>query len=149
MFDLDLLLERELQGLRSRGLFREMRRIESIQGPSVVVDGKEMILLSSNNYLGLANHPEVIEAQVLAAKEFGAGSCASRLISGNMFLHERLEKAVADFKGTESAIVFPTGYMANIGAISALAGKEDLIVCDKLNHASIIDGVRLSGAAMR
>lgn len=149
MVDLDLLLQRELQELKARGLFREMRRIESIQGPTVVIGGKEMILLSSNNYLGLANHPEVIEAQVRASKEFGAGSCASRLISGNMSLHEKLEKIIAGFKGTESAIVFPTGYMANVGTISALAGKDDLVICDKLNHASIIDGVRLSGAAMR
>ena len=113
------------------------------------IDNKEVILLSSNNYLGLATHPEVINAQIEALKEFGAGSCASRLISGNMSLHGILERKIADFKHTESAIVFPTGYMANVGTISAIVGKGDLIVCDKLNHASIIDGCRLSDAKLR
>ncbi len=120
-----------------------------MQGPTVIIDDREVILLSSNNYLGLAGHPEVIEAQYRAAKEFGAGSCASRLISGNISLYERLEEKIADFKKTEAAIVFSTGYMTNVGTITALAGKKDLIVCDKLSHASIIDGARLSGAAFR
>lgn len=149
MTNFDLLLQQELQDLKSRGLFREMKRIDSMQGPTVIIDNKEVILLSSNNYLGLASHPEVIKAQIQATEEFGAGSCASRLISGNMTLHERLERKIADFKDTESAIVFPTGYMANVGTVSALVGEGDLVVCDKLNHASIIDGVRLSGAMLR
>lgn len=149
MKDLDSVLGQELDGLKRRGLFRDMRRIDSMQGPTVVIDGKELILLSSNNYLGLASHPEVIKAQIRAAEEFGAGSCASRLISGNMHLHEKLENKIATFKGAESAIIFPTGYMANVGTISALAGEGDLVVCDKLNHASIIDGARLSGAVLR
>lgn len=147
--DLDLLLQQELAELKKRGLFREMNRIDSMQGPVVSIDRKKVILLSSNNYLGLAGHPEVIKAQIRASEEFGAGSGASRLISGNMLLHEKLERKIADFKGTESAIVFPTGYMANVGAISAMAGEGDVIVCDKLNHASIIDGARLSGALLR
>jgi len=146
---LDLLLQEEVSRLKTQGLFREMRRIDSMQGPTVVIDGREVILLSSNNYLGLASHPEVIDAQVRAAKAFGAGAAASRLISGNMNLHAELERMIADFKGTEAAIVFPTGYMANIGTISALVGEGDLVVCDKLNHASIIDGIRLSGAMLR
>ncbi len=149
MKDLDSVLGQELDGLKRRGLFRDMRRIDSMQGPTVVIDGKELILLSSNTYLGLASHPEVIKAQIRAAEEFGAGSCASRLISGNMHLHEKLENKIATFKGAESAIIFPTGYMANVGTISALAGEGDLVVCDKLNHASIIDGARLSGAVLR
>jgi 8-amino-7-oxononanoate synthase len=149
MANLDLVLGQELEILKTRGLFREMRRIDSIQGPTVIIDNKEIILLSSNNYLGLASHPEVIRAQVRATEEFGAGSCASRLISGNMDLHEKLEKKIADFKGREAAIIFPTGYMANVGTISALIGEKDIVACDKLNHASIIDGVRLSGGTLR
>ncbi|MFH1782991.1 MAG: 8-amino-7-oxononanoate synthase [Candidatus Omnitrophota bacterium] len=149
MKNFDSMLQEELDELKTLGLYRELRTIDSMQGPIVKIDGKEVILLSSNNYLGLASHPEVINAQVKAAKEFGAGSCASRLISGNMTLHERLEEEIASFKGEESAIIFSTGYMANVGTISALAGEKDLVVCDKLDHASIIDGVRLSGAVMR
>jgi len=149
MISLDLLLQQEIEKLKAQGLFREMRRVDTGQGPVVSIDGKDVILLSSNNYLGLATHPEVINAQVQALKEFGSGSCASRLISGNMKLHETLEKKIAAFKHTESAVVFPTGYMANMGVISAILGENDLIVCDKLNHASIIDGARLSGARLR
>ena len=149
MVDLDLTLQRQLEDLKRQKLFREMKRIDSMQGPAVSIDGRQVILFSSNNYLGLASHPEVIKAQVQAAEEFGAGSCASRLISGNMLLHEKLEERIAGFKSTESAIVFSTGYMANVGTISAIADKGDLVICDKLNHASIIDGVRLSGATLR
>ena len=149
MLNLDLVLGQELEELKKRGLFREMKQINGMQGPTVTIDNKEVILLSSNNYLGLASHPEVIKAQVQALEEFGAGSCASRLISGNITLYKKLEKKIADFKGTESAIVFPSGYMANIGTISSLVGEKDLVVCDRLSHASIIDGVRLSGATLR
>lgn len=147
--DFDLGLQKELEDLKEQGLFREMKEISGMQGPVVAIDDREVILLSSNNYLGLASHPEVIKAQIEAAKEFGAGASASRLISGNMALHERLEKKIADFKGTEAAIIFTTGYMANIGTISALVGEKDIVICDKLNHASIIDGARLSGATLR
>lgn len=143
------MLQKELGELKSKGLFREMKEISGMQGPLVTIDDREVILLSSNNYLGLASHPEVIKAQIEAAEEFGAGASASRLISGNMILHERLEKKIADFKGAEAAIIFTTGYMANIGTISALMGEKDLVICDKLNHASIIDGVRLSGARLK
>ncbi|MBU1932391.1 MAG: 8-amino-7-oxononanoate synthase [Candidatus Omnitrophica bacterium] len=149
MKGLDFLLRQELGGLRRHGLFREMKRIDSAQGPVVNIDGREVILLSSNNYLGLATHPEVIKAQIDALREFGTGSCASRLISGNMNLHEELERRIAAFKHEESAIVFSTGYMANLGTISSLVGEGDLVICDKLNHASIIDGVRLSRARLR
>jgi len=149
MFNLDSVLDKELTELKRHGLFRSMKRIDATNGPTVVIDNKEVILLSSNNYLGLANHPEVKEAQIQAVKEFGASSGASRLISGNMSLHEELEEKIAKFKGTECAIVFSTGYMANLGVISALVGEKGLIVCDKLNHASIIDGARLSSAILR
>ncbi|NQV04273.1 MAG: 8-amino-7-oxononanoate synthase [Candidatus Omnitrophica bacterium] len=149
MFNFDYLLRQELEELKALGLYRETKRINTIQGPEVIIDGKKVILLSSNNYLGLASHPEVIKAQAWALEEFGAGACASRLVSGNMSLHEELEERIAAFKGTEEAIVFPTGYMANVGTISAASGEKDLIVCDKLNHASIIDGARLSGATLR
>lgn len=149
MFNFDHLLWQELEELKALGLYRETKRIDTIQGPEVIIDGKKVILLSSNNYLGLSSHPEVIKAQRQALEEFGAGACASRLVSGNMSLHEELEERIATFKGTEGAILFPTGYMANVGTISAVSGEKDLIVCDKLNHASIIDGARLSGATLR
>ena len=149
MIDLDFLLQQELEELKRQGLFRGMKRIDSMQGPTVTIRNREVILLSSNNYLGLAGHPEIIKAQAKAAEEFGASSCASRLISGNMILYEMLEKKIACFKGTQDAIVFPTGYMANLGTISALVGEKDLVVSDKLNHASIIDGARLSKATLR
>ena len=149
MFDFNNLLQQELDDLKAQGLFRDMARIDSAQGPTVTINNKEVILLSSNNYLGLASHPEIIKAQIQAVREFGAGSCASRLVSGNIKLYETLEKDIAVFKGTESAIVFPTGYMTNVGTISALVGDKDIVICDKLDHASIIDGARLSGAALR
>ena len=149
MFNFDHLLRQELEELKALGLYRETKRIDTIQGPEVIIDGKKVILLSSNNYLGLTSHPEVIKAQAQALEEFGAGACASRLVSGNMSLHEELEERIATFKGTEGAILFSTGYMANVGTISAVSGEKDLIVCDKLNHASIIDGARLSGATLR
>lgn len=149
MVDFDLILQQELQGLRDKGLFRDMKRIDSMQGPVVRIKDKDVVLFSSNNYLGLASHPEVINAQIKAVEEFGAGSCASRLISGNTILYEKLERETADFKECEASIVFPTGYMANVGTISALAQEKDLILSDKLNHASIIDGARLNKATLR
>ena len=149
MLDLDNILQQELEELKKQGLFREMKHIDSVQGPTVIIDDREFVLLSSNNYLGLASHPEVIEAQIHGAREFGAGSSASRLISGNMSLYEKLERKIAEFKGTEASIVFATGYMANVGTINALAEEGDVLICDKLDHASIIDGARLSRAILR
>ncbi len=142
-------LNAEIESLKKKGLFREMVCVDGMQGPVVSAEGRELLLFSSNNYLGLASHPEVIQAQTDAVKKYGTGACASRLISGNMHLHEKLEKRIAEFKNTESAIVFPTGYMANLGVISALMSGDDLVLCDKLNHASIIDGIKLSGAKLR
>lgn len=143
------MFEKELEELNQKSLLRTLRRINSAQGPRVKIDGREIILLSSNNYLGLANHPRVKEAAIRGIEKYGFGSGASRLISGNMTLHEELEERIADFKGTEAAILFNSGYTANIGIIPALVGKGDFIYSDELNHVSIIDGSRLSRAEIR
>ncbi|MDY6934862.1 MAG: 8-amino-7-oxononanoate synthase [Spirochaetota bacterium] len=143
---LDQLLRKEIEKLKGAELYRILKRIESPMNPTVVIEGRELILFSSNNYLGLATHPKLKEASLHALNRYGTGSGASRLISGNMDIHEELERRIAQFKNCEAAIVFPTGYMANIGLITSLAGKGDLILSDELNHASIIDGCRLSGA---
>lgn len=146
---IDQFLRQELERLKTLGLYRDMKRIVGPIDTTVSIDGKEVILLSSNNYLGLASHPKLKEAAASALREYGTGACASRLISGNMEIHEELEKKTAKFKGCQSAIVFSTGYMANIGVITSLAGKGDLILSDELNHASIVDGSKLSGAKIR
>ena len=112
----------------------------------MLLDGRPVLLLCSNNYLGLADHPQVREAAAEAAMRWGAGAGASRLISGNMSLHRRLEERLAEFKGYEAALLFGSGYLANIGAIAALAGRGEVVFSDELNHASIIDGCRLSRA---
>jgi glycine C-acetyltransferase/8-amino-7-oxononanoate synthase len=135
-----------LAELRERGLHRRLRLIEGPQGPRVMLDGREVLLLCSNNYLGLADHPRVREAAAAAALEWGAGSGASRLISGNMEPHRRLEARLAAFSGSESALLFGSGYLANTGTIAALAGPGEVIFSDELNHASIVDGCRLSKA---
>jgi 8-amino-7-oxononanoate synthase len=138
----------ELQKLRKEGLFRELRTVESAQGRFVTIGGKAYLCFCSNNYLGLANDPRVKEAVRKAVEEYGWGTGASRLISGTMKLHRQLEERIAQFKGTESSMVFATGYMANVGTIAALVGAGDAVIIDRLNHASIIDGCRLSGARM-
>jgi 8-amino-7-oxononanoate synthase len=138
----------ELQKLRKSGLYRELRRIDSPQGPRVTLRGKEVILLASNNYLGLANHPQIIESAQQAMLQFGVGAGASRLISGNMSLHDRLEEAIAWLKGTETALLFNTGYMANTGILTALVGPGDAVYCDRFCHASILDGVLLARARL-
>jgi glycine C-acetyltransferase/8-amino-7-oxononanoate synthase len=139
-------LEAMLGELAGRGMLRSLREIESAQGPRVKIGGQEYLLFCSNNYLGLADHPALIEASCKATREFGVGSGASRLISGSMSLHHQLEEQLAAFKGTEAALVFNTGYAANNGIIQGLMNSEDTIFSDSLNHASIIDGCRLSGA---
>lgn len=139
-------LRKELEALREQGMLRTLKTVAGPQGPRVVVDGREVLLLCSNNYLGLAGHPALIEASCEATRHFGVGSGASRLVSGTMELHEQLEARIADFKGTEGALVFNSGYAANTGILQGLAGPGDLIFSDVLNHASIIDGCRLSGA---
>jgi 8-amino-7-oxononanoate synthase len=135
-----------LDGLRDAGLYRELREVSGRQGPSVLLDGREVLLLCSNNYLGLANHRAVRQAAAVAAMRWGAGAGASRLISGSMTLHRRLEDRLAKFKGTESALLFGSGYLANTGTVAALAREGGVVFSDELNHASIIDGCRLSRA---
>jgi len=135
-----------LADLRRAGLHRRLRVIDGPQGPRVMLDGAEVLLLCSNNYLGLADHPRVRQAAAEAAERFGAGAGASRLISGTMSLHRKLERRLAEFEGTEAALLFGSGYLANTGTIAALAGPGDVVFSDELNHASIIDGCRLSRA---
>jgi 8-amino-7-oxononanoate synthase len=135
-----------LSELRERGLYRRLRLIEGPQGPTVTLDGRQVLLLCSNNYLGLADHAAVREAAAEAALRWGAGSGASRLISGNMEPHLQLEQRLAAFKGYERALLFGSGYLANSGVIAALAGRGEVVFSDELNHASIVDGCRLSRA---
>lgn len=138
----------ELNLLKEQGLYRHLKRIEGSQGARVIMDGKEVLLLCSNNYLGLADHPAVKEAAIIAVERYGAGSGASRLVSGTMELHEALEDRIARFKGKERALVFNSGYAANTGVIPALAHKGDVLFSDRLNHASIVDGCLLSRARL-
>jgi len=139
-------IQDELKEIRNAGLYRRLRRVENGQGPTLLLDGREVINFSSNNYLGIANHSALASAAKEAIDRYGCGSGASRLISGNMTLHEELENQLAEFKGTEAALVFNSGFQANTGILSTLAGEGDAILSDELNHASIIDGCRLSRA---
>jgi 8-amino-7-oxononanoate synthase len=139
-------IEERLDDIRARGLYRRLRCVSGPQGPRVLLDGKPVLLLCSNNYLGLADHPRVREAAAEAAMRYGAGSGASRLISGNMTIHRRLEEQLIDFKGAEACLLFGSGFLANAGVVSALAREGDVVFSDALNHASIIDGCRLSRA---
>jgi 7-keto-8-aminopelargonate synthetase-like enzyme len=138
-----------LQKLQDQHLLRRLRTIASSTGPTVRLDGHTVILLSSNNYLGLATHPAVVEAAVEATRQYGAGSGASRLVCGTLTPHEELETALARFNDTEATLTFAAGYLANISAVPALIGKDGLILADRLCHASLIDGCRLSGATFR
>nr|HMS63607.1 8-amino-7-oxononanoate synthase [Solirubrobacteraceae bacterium] len=139
-------IHQRLDELRDLGLYRRLRVISGPQGPRVVLDGKPVLLLCSNNYLGLADHPRVREAAADAAMRWGVGAGASRLVSGTMRIHRRLEDRLTEFKGAEAALLFGSGYLANVGVVSALAGKGEVVFSDELNHASIIDGCRLSQA---
>jgi glycine C-acetyltransferase/8-amino-7-oxononanoate synthase len=139
-------IESALGEIRDQGLYRRMRMISGPQGPRVLLDGRPVLLLCSNNYLGLADHPRVREAAAEAAMRYGAGAGASRLVSGNMRIHRRLEERLADFKGYESALLFGSGFLANTGVIQALAKPGEVVFSDALNHASIVDGCRLAGA---
>ena len=142
MTDIDAVLD----DLRERGLQRRLRVVAGPQGARVLLDGKPVLLLCSNNYLGLADHPAVCRAAAEAAMRWGAGAGASRLVSGNMTLHRRLEERLADFKGSEAALLFGSGYLANAGVVAALARPGEVVFSDELNHASIVDGCRLSRA---
>jgi glycine C-acetyltransferase len=139
-------IQNELEALKRQGLYRKLRRVEGEQGPTLMLDGREVLNFSSNNYLGLASHPALKKAAKEAIDRYGCGAVASRLISGNMTLHEELEEKLAKLKGTEAALVFNSGFQANVGIIPALAGEGDVIFSDELNHASIIDGCRLARA---
>ena len=139
-------LQQEIDGLKDQGLYNRIRTIGSAQGARLIVDGKDVLNFCSNNYLGLANHPKLVEAAQAATKKYGIGPAAVRSIAGTMDLHVELEKRLARFKGAEAVITFQSGFTANLGTIAALVGKEDVIFSDRLNHASIIDGSRLSGA---
>ena len=142
-------LQQQLDGLRSEGLFRELRRVEGLPGPRMLVDGRTCVMMASSNYLDLAGDSRVLAAARDAGDTFGTAAAGSRLINGNLSLHESLEVALAAFVGFESSLVFSSGYMANLGVLSSLCGPEDVIVSDELNYASIIDGCRLSGARTR
>jgi glycine C-acetyltransferase len=141
-------IQDELEGLRQAGLFNTIRTLASPQGAWLTVDGKRVLNFCSNNYLGLANHPRLVEAARKALDTYGVGPAAVRSIAGTMELHLELERRLALFKGVEAAISFQSGFNANLGTIAALVGKEDVIYSDELNHASIIDGSRLSGATI-
>ena len=131
---------------KSNHLYRQRRVLESAQGAEVVVDGKPYLNFCSNDYLGLANHPDVVAAFTAAANDFGVGSGASHLVCGHSSLHHQLEEELADYVGRDRAVLFSTGYMANLGIVNALVGKQDAIFEDKLNHASLLDAGLLSGA---
>jgi 8-amino-7-oxononanoate synthase len=139
-------IQERLDDLREQGLYRRMRLVSGPQGPRVLLDGKPVLLLCSNNYLGLADHPRVREAAAEAAMRWGVGAGASRLVSGNMTVHRRLESEIADFKGSQACVLFGSGYLANSGVISTLAREGDVVLSDEYNHASIVDGCRLARA---
>jgi 8-amino-7-oxononanoate synthase len=142
-------LNQRLATLREQGLHRELRRVDSAQSPQIIIGGKTFLNFSSNDYLGLANHPALKEAAIKAVEKFGAGAGASRLICGSLAPFHELEETLARFKGTGAALTFSTGYAAALGTIPALVGKGDIIIIDKLVHACIVDAARLSGAKLR
>ncbi|MFT4571246.1 MAG: 8-amino-7-oxononanoate synthase [Hyphomicrobiaceae bacterium] len=143
---LDRALSAELQSIQDAGLLRSLRRVEGRQSVSVGLGGRDTLLLCSNNYLGLADDPRVVAAAVNAAQTYGSSAVSSRLVSGHMAIHADTEATIAAWKGTEAALLFSTGYQANLGVLTTLVGPGDVIVSDELNHASIIDGCRLARA---
>ena len=149
MDSFDAELHRRLAALRGQNLFRELRRVDSAPGPRIDIGGKTFLNFSSNDYLGLANHPALKEAAINAVEKFGAGAGASRLICGSLTPFHELEETLAAFKQTEAALTFSTGYATAFGTIGALLGKDDIIILDKLVHACIVDAARLTGAKIR
>jgi glycine C-acetyltransferase len=143
------LASQTLDKLRAHGTYRRMRVLDGPQGPRMRVDGREVLLFAGSNYLDLAHHPEVVEAAERAARSHGCAAGGSRLINGNLSLHEELEEQLAKFLGVDASLAFSTGYMANVGVIPVLVGSGDVVVSDSLSHASIIDGCRLSRAETR
>ena len=139
-------VEQALEEIRRAGLLREMRVIESAPGARVRLGGRDVLLLCSNDYLGLAEDPRVRTAAAEAAERWGAGAGSSRLVAGNMVPHAELEAELAAFKGSEACVLFGSGFLANTGVIAALAGRGEVVVSDALNHASIVDGCRLACA---
>lgn len=142
-------LQQRLDAQRRQGLWRELRRIESPQGVRLILDGRPLLNFSSNDYLGLSAHPALKQSAIRAVERFGAGSGASRLICGSLAPHHELEEALAAFKGVPAALSFSSGYAAALGTLCAVVGKGDIVVLDKLVHASIVDAARLSGATLR
>jgi 8-amino-7-oxononanoate synthase len=142
-------LNQRLAALRQQALYRELRRVDSAPGPRIKIGGETFLNCSSNDYLGLANHPALKEAAIKAVEQFGAGAGASRLICGSLAPFHELEAALAAFKKTEAALTFSTGYAAALGAIPALGGKDDIIILDKLVHSCVVDAAKLSGAKLR
>jgi len=142
-------LQTELDKLRADGLYRQLRTVASAQGPHIVIEGREFLNFSSNDYLGLTNDPILKRAATAAIKRWGVGAGASRLVCGNLAPYEELERKLAAFKRKEAALVFGSGYAANVGTITALVGDGDVVILDKLDHASIIDAARQSGATIR
>src|SRR5437588_9691608 len=139
----------QMNDLKQKGTHFKLRVLEEPQAPECVFDGKRVINLASNNYLGLTTHPKLREAAIAATKKYGVGSGAVRTVSGTMSIHMELEEKIARFKKTEACVVFQSGFAANAGTVSAILGKEDFIISDELNHASIIDGARLSRAKIK
>ena len=142
-------LSRRLETLRGQGLRRELRRVDSAQGTRIKISGKKFLNFSSNDYLGLANHPALTAAAIRAIEKFGAGAGASRLICGSLAPFHELEESLAHFKRTEAALTFSSGYATAVGTIGALLDKNDIIILDKLVHASVVDAAKLSGAKIR
>ena len=142
-------LSSQLEELRAKGTYFKLRVLDDEQGPRCHYDGREVINLASNNYLGLCDHPKLREAAIAAIEKYGAGSGAVRTIAGTMRIHMELEEKIAAFKGVEACVVFQSGFTANAGTVSSILGKEDFILSDELNHASIIDGARLSRAKIK
>ena len=142
-------LSRQLEQRRQNRLYRERRVLDSPQGVEITIDGKQLLSFCSNDYLGLANHPDVIAAFHRGLDQYGAGSGAAHLVTGHSRAHHELEEALADFTGRPRALLFSTGYMANLGVMSALLGRGDHVFEDRLNHASLLDGARLSEAKLR
>src|SRR5688500_15485001 len=139
----------ELSALKAQGLYRRLRVLDDRQAARTVIDGRDVINLSSNNYLGLTTHPRLKEKALAAIEQFGVGTGSVRTIAGTMAIHMELERRLAEFKKTEAAVVFQSGFAANAGTVAAILTKEDIVISDELNHASIIDGARLSRASIK
>ncbi len=140
---------RWIDSLRKKRQFFYLREFDPAASPTVTMAGRKLIMLGSNNYLGLATHPRVVEATVRAVEEYGTGACSSRVLTGTTSLHSRLEKRLASFKGTEDAVVFSAGFLAMMGTVSAVAAEGDVVLSDEFNHASIVEGCRLTSAEVK